>query len=202
MNVVFQWRAWLAVVIAAQLFHASFAAAQDGAFSEYEVKAAFLYNFGKFVEWPTNAFAAENAPLLIGVYGDNPFGNDLAEVVRNKIINGHPVITRKVSFSELKCCQILFISRSEQKNIKQILAALDGAGVLTVTEDMDPTQPGVMINFIVEDDRIRFEIDNSAAEKVGLKISSKLLILATKTTMLHKIHKIEQPGVFLCARFP
>jgi YfiR/HmsC-like len=199
MNFVFHWRGWLAAVLVVQLLRADFAAAQDGGISEYDVKAAFLYNFGKFVEWPDGAFASTNAPLLIGVYGDNPFGSHLAEVVRNKIINGHPVIARQVSFSELKNCQILFICRSEQKNIKKILAALDGAGVLTVTEEMDPSQSGVMIDFIVQNDRIRFEIDNSAAEKVGLKISSKLLILATKTTMLHKT---EQPGVFLCARFP
>ena len=199
MNVVFQWRGWLAAVIAAQLLHAAIASAQNEGFSEYDVKAAFLYNFGKFVEWPTNVFASTNAPLLIGVYGDNPFGNDLAEVVRGKVINGHPVIARQVSFSELKSCQILFICRSEQKNIKQILAALDGAGVLTVTEEMDLSQSGVMIDFIMDNDRIRFEINNSAAEKVGLKISSKLLILATKTAMLHRI---EHSRMFLCARFP
>lgn len=198
MKVVFQWRGWLAAVIAALLFHAHFAAAQDGGISEYDVKAAFLYNFGKFIEWPNGAFASTNAPLLIGIYGDNPFGNRLSGVVQGRVINGHPVVARQVSFSELKSCQILFICRSEQKNLKKILATLDGSGVLTVTEEMD-SQSGVMINFIVQDDRIRFEINNSAAEKVGLKISSKLLILATKTTMLHKP---EQSGIILCARFP
>lgn len=200
MNVVFQWRRWLAAaLVAAQLLYASVAAPQNGAFSEYDVKAAFLYNFGKFVEWPAGTFASRNAPLLIGVYGDNPFGNRLAGVVRGRTINGHPVIARQVSFKELKLCQILFICRSEQKNIRKILNTLAGAGVLTVTEEMNSSQSGVMINFITENDRIRFEINNSAAEKVGLKISSKLLILGTKTSMLHKF---EQPGVFLCARFP
>lgn len=199
MNVVFKRRGWLRAVLAALLLHAGYAAAQSGGFSEYDVKAAFLYNFGKFIEWPDGAFASANAPLLIGVYGDNPFGNRLAIVVRGKTINGHPVVARQVSFNELKSCQILFICRSEQKNMKDILAALGGSGVLTVTEEMN-SQSGIMINFIVQDDRIRFEINNTAAEKVGLKISSKLLILATKTTMLH--HKMEQPGKFLCARFP
>lgn len=198
MNVVFQWRGWLATVLAAQLLHAGIAAAQNSRFSEYDVKAAFLYNFGKFVEWPDGAFASANAPLLIGIYGDNPFGSHLADVVRGRTINGHPVVAREVSFNELKSCQILFICRSEQKNIKKILAALDGAGVLTVTEEMDLEQSGVMIDFVVANDRIRFEINNTAAEKVGLKISSKLLILATKTSMLHKI---EQPKVSICARY-
>ena len=199
MKVVFQWRGWLGAVLGALLLHAHLAAAQDGGISEYDVKAAFLYNFGKFIEWPNGSFTSTNSPLLIGIYGDNPFGSDLSTVVQGKIINGHPVVARQVSFSELKNCQILFICRSEQKNLKKILTALDGAGVLTVSEEMDSSQSGVIINFIVQDDRIRFEIDNSAAEKVGLKISSKLLILATKTTMLHKT---VQPGINLCARYP
>jgi hypothetical protein len=199
MNVMFKWRWWLAAILAAQLLRGEMALGQSGGFSEYQVKAAFLYNFGKFVEWPTNDFASTNAPLVIGVYGENPFGNDLAIVVSGRNINGHPVVARQVSLTELTSCQILFIARSKQKNINQILRALDGAGVLTVTENMDPSDPGVMINFILKDDRIRFEINNTAAEKVGLKLSSKLLILATKTTMLQKSRN---PISFLCARYP
>jgi hypothetical protein len=198
MNFFFKWRPLLAAMLAAKLLWGGFACAQDSGFSEYQVKAAFLYNFGKFVEWPTNEFASTNTPLVIGIYGENPFGNDLAEVIQDKYINGHPVITRDVSLDELKTCQIVFISQSKQKNTTEILKALDGAGVLTVTENM-PAQSGIMINFILEDDRIRFEINNTAAEKVGLKLSSKLLILATKTTMLRKT---DQPIPFLCARYP
>lgn len=198
MIVVFKWRGWLAAVLAAQLLRGGFVLAQNsGGFSEYQVKAAFLYNFGKFVEWPANDFASTNAPLLIGVYGENPFGNNLAGVVQGRNIDGHPVITRAVSLDELKGCQIVFIARSEQKNIKKILGALDGAGVLTVTEDM--SDAGVMINFILQDDKIRFEINNTAAEKAGLKLSSKLLMLATKTTMLHKTKNTDS---FLCVRYP
>jgi hypothetical protein len=199
MNAVIKWRVCLAAILAAQLLRGGFVLAQNGGFSEYQVKAAFLYNFGKFVEWPTNDFAATNAPLLIGVYGENPFGNDLATVVQGRNIDGHPVIARTVSLNELKGCQILFIASSEQKNIGKILGALDGAGVLTVTENMNPFQSGIMINFILQDDRIRFEIDNTAAEKVGLKLSSKLLMLATKTTMLHKTDNLNS---FLCVRCP
>ncbi len=198
MNFIFKWHAWLAAVLAAQLVWGGSVLAQNSGFSEYQVKAAFLYNFGKFVEWPTNGFASTNTPLLIGIYGQNPFGTNLAEVIRNKYINGHPVITREVSLDELKCCQILFIARSSQKNLKDILSALDGAGVLTVTENM-PSESDVMINFVIQDDRIRFEINNTAAEKVGLKLSSKLLTLAIKTTMLRKTG---QPITFLCAQYP
>jgi hypothetical protein len=198
MNFIFKWHAWLAAALAAQLVWGGSALAQNSGFSEYQVKAAFLYNFGKFVEWPTNDFASTNTPLLIGIYGENPFGNDLPAVIQNKYIDGHPVITREVSLDELKGCQILFISRSEQKNLNEILKALDGAGVLTVTENLS-TESGVMINFVLENDRIRFEINNTAAEKVGLKLSSKLLTLAIKTTMLRKTG---QPMAFLCARYP
>src|SRR5215469_18423455 len=99
-----KWRAWLAAVVAAQLLWGGLASAQNSGFSEYQVKAAFLYDFGKFVEWPTNAFASTNAPLLIGIYGKNPFGNDLADVIRDRYINGHPVITRDVSLKEIKTC--------------------------------------------------------------------------------------------------
>jgi YfiR/HmsC-like len=199
MRVVFKWRVLLAAVFAAQLLRGGLALAQNGGFSEYQVKAAFLYNFGKFVEWPTNDFASTNAPLLIGIYGENPFGNDLADVVQGRNIGGHPVVARPVSLKELKSCQILFIARSEQKNLRKILGALDGAGVLTVTENMEPFQSGIMINFILQEDHIRFEINNTAAEKVGLKLSSKLLMLATKTTMLHKN---VNPDSFLCAQYP
>jgi hypothetical protein len=199
MNFDFKWHAWLAVMLAAQLLRGGLVMAQTSGFSEYQVKAAFLYNFGKFVQWPSNDFASANAPLLIGVYGENPFGNNLAEVVHGRNINGHPVVAREVSLAELKGCQILFIAQSKQKNINDILHVLDGAGVLTVTENLDPFQTGVMISFILESDRIRFEINNAAAVKVGLKLSSKLLMLATKTTMLNKT---ENRNSLLCARFP
>src|SRR5215469_13662433 len=180
-----KWRAWLAAVVAAQLLWGGVVSAQNSGFSEYQVKAAFLYNFGKFVEWPTNDFASTNAPLVIGIYGENPFGDNLSGVIRDKYINGHPVVTREVSINDLKSCQILFIAQSEQKNINEIQRNLDGAGVLTVTENMS-IESGVMIDFVLENDRIRFEINNTAAEKVGLKLSSKLLTLAIKTTMLRK----------------
>lgn len=180
MNLFFKSRALLLTVLAAQLLCARFAAAQDQ-FSEYDIKAAFLYNFGKFVEWPANAYASTNAPMLIGIYGDNPFGDNLVRLVRNRSINDHPIIARVVSADELKDCRILFISQSEQNNLGDILKKLDGSNVLTVTENLDPFKSGAMINFITVDNRIRFEINNAAAEKAGLKISSKLLVLATRT---------------------
>ncbi len=199
MNIVSKCRMWFMAALAAHLLGGEVAAAQSGGFSEYDVKAAFLYNFGKFIQWPTNAFASANAPLVIGIYGNNPFGQNIASVVRGRKINGHPVVARPVSSNELKECQILFICQSEQKKIKDILKTLDQTAVLTVSENVDLSQPGVIINFIIQDEHVRFEINNTAAEKVGLKISSKLLILATKTTMIHENNK---PATLLCARFP
>jgi YfiR/HmsC-like len=153
---------------------------QSQAPSEYQVKAAFLYNFGKFVEWPDTAFAGPQAPLVIGVFGDNPFHKDLEQLVAGKTIGGHPVTARFVTaVAGLKTCHIVFVSESKQKDAAQIAAALNGRKVLTVTENMKHfAASGFIINFVTEDDRIRFEINNTAADRAGLTISSKLLSLA------------------------
>ncbi|MDE3067862.1 MAG: YfiR family protein [Verrucomicrobiota bacterium] len=150
--------------------------------TEYQVKAAFLYNFGKFVDWPSNAFAATNAPLVIGVFGENPFGDNLQSIVRGKNIGNHRVAVRRLrSLSELKRCQILFVSASEKQRLPDILRAVRGAGVLTVS-DMDHfTEAGGMISLFMENREIRFQINNEAARAAGLKISSKLLILAERS---------------------
>ncbi len=148
--------------------------------SEYDVKATFLCNLGKFVDWPADTFADTNAPMLIGIYGKNPFGGELADAAQDLIINGHEVVARPVSFNELPQCQILFICPSERKKINAILRKLNEAAVLTVTENLDPFQTGVMINFAMEKGQIHFEINDAAAEKAGLKISSKLLMLAPR----------------------
>ena len=153
---------------------------QSEAPSEYQVKAAFLYNFGKFVEWPDTAFADAQAPLVIGVFGENPFHHDLEQLVAGKTIGSHPVTARCVAaVAGLKTCHIVFVSAAEQKNAAQITAALRGLKVLTVTENMKHfAASGLIINFVTEDDRIRFEINNAAAARAGLVISSKLLSLA------------------------
>lgn len=146
----------------------------------YDLKAAFLYHFGQFVEWPTNSFAGGDAPLVIGIYGVDPFHGDLERIVAGENINGHPVTVRQVlKLSELKTCNIVFINAAEQPHQAGILGALDGAAVLTVTEDMNQfSHSGFMINLFVEDDKIRFEINDEVAVRAGLKISPKLLSLA------------------------
>ena len=148
--------------------------------SEYDMKATFLCNLGKFVDWPAGTFAYTNAPMLIGIYGKNPFDGELADAAQDVVINGHQVVARLVSFNELPKCQVLFICPSERKNINAVLRKLNQAAVLTVTENLDPFQTGVIINFAMEKGQIHFEINDAAAERVGLKISSKLLMLAPR----------------------
>jgi len=166
------------------------AQAQENRPPDYRVKAAFIYNFGKFVEWPASAFASADAPLVIGVLGGDPFHGDCERIVANKSINGHPVIVRQIShpagrrqtrdYSDLKSCHILFISASESDNLPDILDALKGRSVLTVTDNLDHfAASGVMINFVMENESVRFEINDDAARRAGLKISSKLLALRT-----------------------
>ncbi len=164
------------------------ASAQDARPPDYRVKAAFVYNFGKFVEWPAAAFASTNAPLIIGLLGGDPFHGDCERIVANKSINGHPVIVRQIShsgaagqapgYADLKSCHILFISASESDNLPDILDALKGASVLTVTDELDHfAASGVIINFVMENKSVRFEINDEAARRAGLKLSSKLLML-------------------------
>ena len=118
MNIVSKCRMWFMAALAAHLLGGDVAAAQSGGFSEYDVKAAFLYNFGKFIQWPTNAFASANAPLVIGIYGNNPFGQNIASVVRGKKINGHPVVARPVSPNELKSARFFSSANRSRKKSK------------------------------------------------------------------------------------
>jgi hypothetical protein len=152
--------------------------------TEYQLKAAYLYHFAQFVDWPPAAFAQANAPLIIGVLGENPFGKDLPHTVEGKVLSNHPLIVQEYhSLAEMtNNCQILFISSSEKKRLPEIFAALKGTSVLTVSEVDHFTENGGMINFVLESERIRFQINETTVEKAGLKMSFKLLNLASKVT--------------------
>jgi hypothetical protein len=153
--------------------------AQDSPPTEYQIKAAFLYNFAKFVEWPTQVFTGPTSPIVIGVLGENVFGDDLERTIHGKAINGRPLQFKEYhSVTEATNCQILFISTSEKKHLPKILNGLHSASVLTVGETDQFVEAGGMINFIIEDNRVHFQINNKAAKKAGLTISSKLLSLA------------------------
>ena len=145
---------------------------------EYQVKAAFLYNFAKFVDWPGEP-ARAGAPLVIAVFGKDPFGPTLENVVWGKTVNGRPLLIRRTSrVEELFPCHILFISSSEKRRLGEILQALGRASVLTVSDMEEFLQLGGIVRFLVEDNKVRFGINLEAARRTGLKISSKLLSLA------------------------
>lgn len=155
--------------------------AQETGPTEYQIKAAFLFNFAKFVQWPHTAFAADTSPLVIGVLGENPFQGDLERTIRDKVIDEHPLVLKELRTSaQATNCHILFISTSEKSRLPEILTRLKGASVLTVSEMDRFTESGGMINFILEGTKIRFQINQDAATKVGLKISSKLMSLARR----------------------
>lgn len=155
------------------------ALAQSREASEYQVKAAFLYNFAKFVEWPPDAARDSSDPITICIIGQDPFGTVLDEVVRGKTVSGHRLVIRRSKPGQSwKGCQIAFISFSEGKDLPSILESSKRSGVLTVGETEGFAQRGGMINFVVEQERVHFEVNVEAAERAGLKISSKLLSLA------------------------
>lgn len=149
--------------------------------TEYQIKAAFIFNFARFIVWPPKAFPQPASPLIIGILGDNPFHDDLQRTLRDKTVDNHPLVIRELSSpAEATNCQILFISTSEKPRLTQILQGLKGASVLTVAEMDRFTENGGMINFVQEGTKIRFQINNEAAIREGLKISSKLLSLALR----------------------
>jgi hypothetical protein len=150
-----------------------------GAFSEYQVKAAFLYNFAKFVEWPEEAFSSPDAPLVIAVLGEDPFGTLLDETVRGEAVGGHKLEVRRIDRLEAaKGCHTLFISASEKSELPEILAAVKDSGALTVSDVEGFARRGGIISFRTVDGKVQFEINLETAKRERLKVSSRLLKLA------------------------
>jgi|HubBroStandDraft_6_1064221.scaffolds.fasta_scaffold108733_2 hypothetical protein len=147
--------------------------------SEYELKAAFLFNFAKFVDWPSNTFAEPKDPFSVCVLGTDPFGGALDDALRGKFIAEHPVIVTRVKrVADIIRCQILFVAASESRHLPEILIKLRGECVLIIGETDDFASSGGVIQFTLEDSRVRFSINTDAADRAGLRISSKLLALA------------------------
>lgn len=147
--------------------------------SEYQIKAAYLFNFLKFVEYPEDAFADPIAPIVIGVVGENPFGNALPQVVIGKTVQGRDLVIREYRFGEdLRSAHVLFLSASERRRIPLILASLRGSSVLTVADTEGFLDAGGMIEFLSENGRVRFAINIEATSRGRLAVSSKLLSLA------------------------
>ena len=149
--------------------------------SEYEVKAAFLFNFAKFVEWPAGTFSSANTPFRICVLGKDPFGSTLDRIVADKTLNERRIeVDRSTTLADTKNCQILFLASSEARRMAQIVQQLKAGGVLTVADTSGFAQMGGMINFVLDDDRVRFEINLRAAEAAHLKLSARLVTVAER----------------------
>ena len=152
--------------------------AQQTPSREYQLKAVFLFNFTQFVEWPNNAFSSEQAPLVIGILGSDPFGSYLEDAIAGEKINGHPLVIQRYSTTEeIGSCQILFINLTEANKKEQIIAKMKGRNVLTVSDSPDFMQRGGMIRFFRKQDKIKLEVNLEAAKTSNLVISSKLLRL-------------------------
>jgi YfiR/HmsC-like len=174
------WQAalFLTILFSTQLATAPNVRAQD-ALPEYQVKAAYLFNFLKFVEYPGESFADPLAPIVIGVVGDDPFGNALPQVVLGKTVQGRDLVIRMYrSGEDLRGAHILFISASERRRLPMILTSLHGSSVLTVADTEGFLDAGGMIQFLTENGRVRFAINVDATGRAKLKMSSKLLSLA------------------------
>jgi hypothetical protein len=146
--------------------------------TEYQVKAAYLYNFAKFVEWPPRVASSENS-FNICVLGRDPFDSTFGTTIAGESIKGKNVVVKRIPRAQDAAgCHILFISSSEEARLKEILAVLDKTSVLTVSDMPQFTQHGGMIQFVTEANRVRFEVNLTSAERTGLTLSSQLLKVA------------------------
>jgi hypothetical protein len=155
------------------------ASACGQAAEEYRVKAAFLFNFAKFVEWPPLAFKTAGDPITICVAGKDSFGGALDQAVSGKTVQGRPFVVRQLAdIQQVGTCQIVFVGSSERKRLAAIFHEIRTSGVLTVGECDNFTAEGGIVNFRIVDGTVRIQINVDAAAEQGLHISSKLLSLA------------------------
>lgn len=156
---------------------ASFAA--SGAPNEYALKSVFLYNFCRFIDWPDSAFSGPNDPLIIGVIGDDPFGQLLDEAVAGESYHGRAIrIEHYRSPREISRCQLLFISASENAHLPEILSVVAGKSIVTVGESENFIERGGMIALVADRNRVRLLINPAALRAARLDASSKLLRVA------------------------
>lgn len=146
---------------------------------EYNIKAVFLYNFTQFIEWPSSAFNNAAAPFIIGIYGDDPFESYIDETVAGEKVNGRAIIVRRYDdIKEVRGCHILYVSVKEALRVKEILSALPNKNMLTVSDIPNFARSGGMVHFLNQSNKIRLQINSSAAKAADLNISSKLLRVA------------------------
>jgi hypothetical protein len=146
---------------------------------EYQIKAAFLFNFAQFTEWPPEALADPQAPLVIGILGSNPFGDFVEQTVRNELVHGRRIaVEYYTKVTEIKTCHILYVGQSEADRLERVREAVKGKPVLTVSDIENAGTHGIMIEFLTAQNRIRFRIDAETAKAARLVLSAKLLRVA------------------------
>jgi hypothetical protein len=169
----------LVTCVVAMFFLPGFSADSPNS-KEYQIKAAFLYNFTKFVEWPAHSLGSTNAPIIIGVLGRDPFNGELGKVVKDRFVNGHAILVTNVTAPGLVNAHVVFVPNGEEEKWRETLEQLRGKAVLTVGESDKFADAGGMILFTREGDKVRFEINQDSTDEAGLKVNSQLLKLATK----------------------
>lgn len=175
-----------AASLASSLMVATAHGATTGGPSRYEVTAAYLFNFSKFVEWPEGTFAEATDPITICVLGESPIGTLLGDTVKGKQVNGREILVREVSsISKTAGCHVIFLASSEQRRLDDALARLANRPVLTVGDARSAADRGAVIGLTLEERRVRFEVNMIAADRAGLKLSSQLLKVAVRLIGQH-----------------
>jgi hypothetical protein len=170
--------AWALLGIAPALLEAH---AQRAEAPEASVKAAFLYKFAGYVEWPPSAFVSADAPFVIGVMGTDEIAADLGRIAAGRAIGGHAVVVKRLRENDSpKGVHLLFVGKSDAPRLASILRAAQQQGVLTVTESEGGLEMGSAINFVTSQDRIGFEVSLDSADKSGHRISSRMLAVARR----------------------
>lgn len=150
-----------------------------GDFTEYEVKAVFLFNFVQFVKWPPTTFSDASSPYVIGILGSDPFGKVLENTIRGEVVEGRKLTLRRAQrVEDVTDCHVIYISQSEEARVGDILARLRPTNALTVSDIGQFCRQGGMIGFVIESGKVRFEIKSATAKNAGLQVSSRLLKLA------------------------
>jgi uncharacterized protein DUF4154 len=169
----------LLLVVGELTLSAPYAAGLSEQAGEYEVKAAILYNLSRFVEWPPSTYPDPQTPTALCILGRDPFEDFLTSLTKNQNASGRPVLIRHLKNERgIRDCQVLYISSSERKSVAQILSTLKGSTVLTVGEMSQFAAQGGIVQFKLEERQMHFDINLEAASRMGLKISSRLLVLA------------------------
>lgn len=147
--------------------------------SEYLIKAGFIYNFAQLVQWPAGAFAQADSPIVIGIFGTDPFGGIIDRVVENKKLDGRSLVVKRLKRgASVKDCNILFVSASEAPHLDEVIQSTKGLPILTIGETPGFAVRGGIINLTLEGNKVRFEVNIDAAKQANLSISSRLLALA------------------------